>query len=121
MQPFDASRSSHIPASLDADPLADFCAERHTPVKLVATPSTRRPRHTRATSDAPVACSPPGAASDTARVVWAFALGLMSGAMLGAMVVYGLATSELPLPDLVAHAARTVVDYGSSLSGMFHR
>jgi hypothetical protein len=41
--------------------------------------------------------------------------------MLGAMVVYRLATSELPLPDLVAHAARTVVDYGSSISGMLHR
>lgn len=103
------------------DPLADFCAERPTPVKLVATPSTPRPRDARAPSSAPVARTARGSQSDTPRTVWAFALGSVIGALLGAIGLYGLATSELPLPAPVAHAARTVVAYGSSLSGMLHR
>jgi hypothetical protein len=115
--------SSPIPNGLRAasDPLADFCAERHAPVSPVAAPSTPRPRDTRAISGGAVACPPPGSASHTPRVVWAFAMGLVCGALLGAMGLYQLAASQVPLPAPVAQAARAVVAYGSSLSGMFHR
>ena len=124
MPRIDTSRSSPIPAaSLRAmsDPLADFCAERHTPVTLVDTSVSPLPRDTRATSGGAVACPPPGSASHTPRVVWAFAMGMVCGALLGAIGLYQFAPFEVPLPAPVAHVTRAVVAYGSSLSGMFHR
>ena len=120
MQRFNPS--SPIPTRLGAvpDPLADFCAERHTPAKVVATFSTPRPRDTRVPCAAPVARTARSSQSYTPRVVWAFAVGLVCGVLLGAIGLYRLATAEVPLPAPVAHAARAVVAYGSSLSGMLH-
>src|SRR5262245_13203383 len=121
MPKIDTSLSMPTGIRAVPDALADFGTERPTPVRLVATPPTPRARDTRAMSVASVACPPPGAASDTSRIVWAFALGVICGAILGALLLDRLAPAASPLPDLFAHAARTVVDYSSTLSGMLQR